>query len=146
MTKRRGDRSRTRRRPSGQLADFQGRLARAILSGDPAESLKTLARSPRLCAALRRAAASADPDGVRLSALLVKKLRFERLVRGDSAIAEWFEHSPRTFVQTFRDYEAGNPPRALFAGAEAAAFGDWTKRGARRATRAHSPRKARRKE
>ena len=64
-------------------------------------------------------------DGLEMAALLVAKLRFERLVQGSAGVARWFEADPAGFVATFRAYCAEVPSRSAFPAAEARAFLLW---------------------
>jgi hypothetical protein len=104
---------------------YERRIARVLLAADPARALAAAARDRRLPPALRRAFAAADVDGVRLSALLVARLRFERLLRGDPAAERWFEEDPAGFAAAFRAYHAAVAPSAFFPAAEAALFRAW---------------------
>src|SRR5262245_30954489 len=60
-------------------------LARVLRAPDPTEALTNAAANPRLSARLKRALLSCDFDGVRLTALLIAKLRFERLLRASAS-------------------------------------------------------------
>jgi hypothetical protein len=111
--------------PSFRHARLERLVARAICAPDPAVALAAAAHDPRLPAALRRACAAADPDGVRLSGLLVARLRFERLVQGSPHAAAWFERDAAAFAAAFRRYHAAVPPRAFFPAGEARAFARW---------------------
>jgi hypothetical protein len=70
-------------------------------------------------------AAAAQPDGVITTALLIAKLRFERLVQGSRSVAEWFERDPEGLTDAFRHYHREVRPRALFPEEEAASFAHW---------------------
>ena len=72
-----------------------------------------------------------DPDGLRLTALLIRKLRFERIVRGDPDLAAWFEDDPPGFTRVFRDYLASQPPDRVFPEEEAERFRRFLGRTAR---------------
>lgn len=97
-------------------------LAQAMAAPDPVAFLQQAARDETLPIRLRRALQSADTDGVRLTALLIAKLRFERLLRA-SAEAEWlFERDPAAFAELFQRYQQTVPPTAFFPAAEAALF------------------------
>src|SRR5689334_16990358 len=63
-------------------ARYEALVARAMTAEDPVAALRAAAEDPALPPALRRALLGADEDGVRISALLVARLRFERLLRG----------------------------------------------------------------
>ena len=73
----------------------------------------------------RAAALAAAGDGFVLTSLLVKKLRFEAIVRGDEKLERWFESDPRGFTEAFRSYAREVPPRPYFPAAAAAAFHGW---------------------
>jgi hypothetical protein len=111
------------------LVLFQRLLARALVADDAVAAVAALGENPRLPHVLRSAAQQAAPDGVRVSALLVAKLRFERLMRGDARLRAWFEQSPRVFVETFRRYHAEESPVSSFPRAEAQHFGEWLQNG-----------------
>lgn len=72
-----------------------------------------------------RIPAFADADGLTISGLLVRKLRFERICRGDSKAEEWFERDPQRFVEAFKVYNHEVPPREYFPRQEAEAFRAW---------------------
>lgn len=97
-------------------------LAQAMAAPDPAAFLQQAAGDRQLPARLRRALCSVDTDGVRLTALLVAKLRFERLLRASSE-AEWlFARDPAAFAELFRRYHQAVSPTAFFPAAEAELF------------------------
>jgi hypothetical protein len=100
-------------------------MARAITSTDPVAALRSAARDRRLDGELRRRLAAADEDGVRLSALLVARLRFERLIRGSPEAEEWYDADAERFTEAFRRYHAEVAPTAFFPPAEAELFARW---------------------
>ncbi|MEE9128355.1 MAG: hypothetical protein V3U11_14580 [Planctomycetota bacterium] len=63
-----------------------------------------------------------DPEGLQLTSLLVKKLRFERILGGDPNLREQFQKDPQTFTIRFREYLAAVPPTAVFPQEEAESF------------------------
>jgi len=69
-----------------------------------------------------------NPEGFIVSSLLVRKLRFERICRGDSAMEQWFDRDPARFTEIFREYNRDVPPREFFPQPEAAAFRDFLRR------------------
>lgn len=93
------------------IARLQARLANALLAPDPVASLA--------------AESHVDPDGLRIAALLVAKLRFQRLMNGSPRANEWFLRDPAAFTAAFRRYHRSVPPRALDPWGEADAFEDW---------------------
>ena len=111
--------------PSAIQARLERALVRAMTAADPAEALRRSARDPRLPAPVRRALRGASEDGVRMAALLVARLRFERLVRGSPEAEAWFEADPEGFAAAFRRYHAEVAPTAFFPPAEARLFQGW---------------------
>lgn len=71
---------------------------------------------------VRAALAAIDHDGLRTAALLVARLRFERVVQGGADIAERFERDPAGFGARFRRYHESQPARSLWPADEAAQF------------------------
>jgi hypothetical protein len=118
---------------------FQRALARALVAPDPVAATRRIARDRRHPAALRRALHQADGAGVEMAALLVARLRFERLVRGSPDAEAWFEADAAGFAAAFRRYHGQVPPVAFFPAEEARAFHDWRERkaGTRGAHTAH---------
>lgn len=107
-------------------ADPQLRLERLLadaLVHDDLDALRTGAESlPR---ELREAVAHVDPRGFRIAALLVAKLRFERLVQGSERAGASFREEPKTFADAFRRYHREVPPTAHDPRGEARLFTDW---------------------
>ena len=109
---------------------FERRMVEILTAGDPERALRTAASDRKLPAALRRAFAAADPDGVRLAALLVARLRFERLLRACPEAAQAFEVDAASFAADFRRYHAEVPPTEFFPLGEAMLYRSWlTARG-----------------
>lgn len=100
-----------------KLAAYEKQLAAAMRARDPA-------------AAMRAIYPAVDADGVRMTALLVARLRFERLMRGSPEAEASFERDPATFARDFQRYHAEVPPRAFFPAEEAALFRAWRDRRA----------------
>lgn len=105
------------------LSDLQRVLAKAMTGDAPLEILR--AEAPSLSAEERAWIAALDADGLRLTNFLVRKLRFERICRGDTAAERWFERDPESFVRAFKAYNAAIPPVEIFPRLEAAAFRAW---------------------
>lgn len=103
------------------LAALQATLAGLLRARDPAAALAAVAAQPDADPRL----AAVDADGLRLAALLVAKLRFQRLLSASPAAAEWFERDGRGFTEAFRAYHEGSPSPALDPWGEAAAFARW---------------------
>jgi hypothetical protein len=105
------------------LIDLQRLLQRALASDAPMDVLRDGA--PRLAPEERAALDRAMPDGVALAGLIVRKTRFERLCRGDAAVATEFDQDPAGMTELFRRYERQVPPTAVLPEEEAAAFRRW---------------------
>jgi len=95
-----------------RLVDYEKQLAAAMRARDPV-------------AAMRAIYPGVDADGVRMTALLVARLRFERLMRGSPEAEASFDRDPAAFARDFRRYHAAVPPRAFFPVDEAALFRAW---------------------
>jgi hypothetical protein len=104
---------------SFDLARFEKLHADVVLSADPAAALAALPDADRALFA------GLDRDGLRIAALIVARLRFERLIHGSRAAAEWFDRDTRAFTQAFKRYHTGVPPTATFPADEARAFEAW---------------------
>lgn len=63
-----------------------------------------------------------ERDGFVISSLLVKKLRFELVYRGDNRLARWFDRDPAAFAAAFQEYQQSVVARECFARPAAAAF------------------------
>jgi hypothetical protein len=110
-----------------ELAALERGLARALRAGDPAAALADFAATPGLGAALKEQIAAIDGDGFRLAALLVARLRFERLAQGSDAASAWFDRDPASFAAAFRRYHAEVPATAHFPADEADLFDAWVR-------------------
>lgn len=111
-------------------ARFEERMARALLSPDPAGAMQALAGDTELPHALRQAAARAITSGpgtrgIELTALLIANLRFQRLLQGSREAATWFARDPQGFSEAFRDYHHQVAPAAYFPAQEAERFAAW---------------------
>lgn len=113
---------------SENLEALQRATADALRAEDPVAAMRRVAEAPGLDDATRTALLAADPDGLRLTALLVAKLRFERVLRGSVEASAWFDAEPEAFSAAFRRYHAEVPPAASFPKAEAVAFLEWAER------------------
>ena len=103
-------------------------MASALRAADPEATLAELAGDPSLGGELRLRLAAIGGDGLRLAALLVARLRFERLVQGSPAASRWFDEEPSGFARAFRRYHGGVPATAHFPADEALLFGAWLRR------------------
>lgn len=101
------------------LDALQKLLVDCCIADDPVATLERLrAEQPELEPWLGHL----DPEGLKLTALLVKKLRFERILRGDPRLAARFQQDPQAFTVLFRNYLNEVPPTASFPAEEAQAF------------------------
>src|SRR5205814_1179579 len=99
---------------SGRTAARERSLAVALLGPDAAESIIGAERAGTLPAGSQAQADGLNGDGWRLTALLVAKLRFERLLRGSGALDAWFDRDPAGFTEAFRRYHHDVLPTAFF--------------------------------
>lgn len=97
-------------------------LADLIRADDPARALADAREDPSTVPELRDALRHVSPDGLAIAALLVARLRFERLVQGSDTAARWFDADPAGFSATFREYHLCVPPTAHFPAGEALMF------------------------
>jgi hypothetical protein len=108
------------------LRALQERLLAVLMDNDPVAALARMLANPdgltdEEVTALRQV----DADGLRMTALLVTKLRFERLTLAVPELAALFEERPEEFLQIFREYAAAVPATAYFPAAEGALFREW---------------------
>jgi uncharacterized protein len=102
---------------------FDALLADALRAADPVAVLR--GHAPALPAGpIRQAAerALADPEGLRVTRLLIAQLRFSRLLNGSPEASTAFEVDPAGFTARFRAYHQAVRPTAYDPAAEAAAF------------------------
>lgn len=116
------------KRPPPIAAQLEALLAQAMRAADPVAVLAQAAADRKKPAALRAALRLCNPDGVRLTALLVAKLRFERLLRASEEAAWLFERDPAGFSDLFRRYHQAVPPTAFFPPEEGRLFRDFLRR------------------
>lgn len=121
---------------------YERTLLEVLRADDPARALEAQLRRRSLPRPVANALERIDLDGLRMTALLVARLRFERLIHGSRAAEAWFERDPEGFTHAFRAYHRDVAPTAFFPSAEAKLFAAWLKatRGpARRPRRAARP-------
>lgn len=110
------------RRRVSAAAELERILAAAMTARDPVAVVQAAAADPGLPTRLRQALSTVQADGLRMTALLSARLRFERLLRG-SEPAEWlFERDAAAFSELFRRYHETVPPTAFFPPDEARLF------------------------
>jgi hypothetical protein len=116
-----------KKKPVPFFSRWERVLAKALLSADAGLALRHAAHDRSLPASLRQALAKVDVDGARLAALLVARLRFERLLAGSDEAAEWFEREPQVFTRAFQRYHRDVEPTELFPPGEARLFTAWVR-------------------
>ncbi len=107
-----------------EVVRLQAALADLLTAPDPVAALHEHLARADADATLR----CIDEDGLRIAALLVVKLRFQRLTNASRVANDWFERDPRAFTEAFRAYHRDVPPTALDPWREADAFAAWLDR------------------
>ncbi|HUR28937.1 MAG TPA: hypothetical protein VM509_12175 [Planctomycetota bacterium] len=110
-----------------QAIELERLLADVLTDADPAQAVERALTDPNIAEETRAALESIDLDGLRVSALLVAKLRFERLLQGSARAGERFETDPRGFSAEFKRYHLEVPPRSSTPSEEARSFDFWRK-------------------
>ncbi|MCC7541892.1 MAG: DUF692 family protein, partial [Deltaproteobacteria bacterium] len=116
-----------RPRPRARLdrrteAWIESMLARLLLDADPVAALARARRADDTPDGARPMLDAIDADGLAMSALLVARLRFERVTNGSSRALRAFEADPARFAETFRRYHRDVPPRVFSVQEEGRAF------------------------
>jgi len=109
-------------------ADHERAYALALCTRDPLDALQRLVADAGLPRWLGTAAPGLDPDGVRITGLLVAKLRFERIINGSATATRWFVAEPAAFAAAFRGYHHSHPPIDQSPASEAASFAAWCRK------------------
>jgi hypothetical protein len=107
---------------------FEKSLAIALTAPDPVRAVRRIGRDARLPMKLRRSLRKVRGSNIEMCALLIARLRFERLLRGCPEAEAWFERDPATFAVAFRRYHATVKPTAFFPPDEAELFRAWKRR------------------
>jgi hypothetical protein len=108
------------------LKAVQRVLLRALLSEDPAAELRLqLREATDLTPGERESLGRIDGDGLRLTQLLVKKLRFERLMEAVPELADLFTRDPQEFVRQFDAFTSAVPPEGYLPDQEAELYRRW---------------------
>lgn len=108
-----------------EYLEFERIMARALRSPDPVRVLREERGRISLGAELDACLAAVDEEGLRLSALLVAKLRFERLLQGSAKLGEQFAEDAASFSAEFKRYHLEVQARARGPAEEAACFMTW---------------------
>jgi hypothetical protein len=104
------------------LSEFQRILALALHDAAPRERLRELAQDAALTSDERGLLEAIDDDALKLTSLVVRKLRFERVLRGSPEVREELERDPDRVRGELRAYVREVPPRFGFPDDEARAF------------------------
>ena len=109
------------------LSELQRVLVLALRTTDPRGWLRAHIASTECTLTLaERAMVEALPDdGLRLTRLIVRKLRLQRLLQADGAAGRLLAQEPERFAKQFAAYDAAVPLQAVFPSEEARAFRHW---------------------
>ena len=103
--------------------EVRATLSEVLHEPDPVSALEVrLAGGSPLA---RETLGGLDREGLRLTQLIVKRLRFERVLQGHSRCREEFHADPAGFTGRFRAYDDAGPSRSPWPSQEAAAFMGW---------------------
>ena len=100
-------------------------VAAALRAEDPAAAFALASHDAKLTDELRDALCFARPAGIRIAAVLIARLRFERLIQGSREAGSWFDRDPRAFTSAFRRYHQEIAPRGIQPRDEGEAFFRW---------------------
>lgn len=101
------------------LRDLQNALIHILFSEDPMTTLQEEAR--KLTEEDRHRLQFLTEDGVRFTEMIIQKLRFERICRGNQDMTQRFLENQEEFMNAFQDYTKEIPP-SYFPSEEAPAF------------------------
>ncbi|MEZ6195323.1 MAG: DUF692 family protein [Planctomycetota bacterium] len=105
----------------GGLSALQRAVAERIADSDAFDDLLRA----ELPEAAREALSHLDAEGYRLTSLIVRKLRFERMCLVDTAFAERFETEPEATIEDWEAFVREVPHRAVFPHEDAQAYHRW---------------------
>lgn len=104
---------------------FEAAVAGALRAPDPVAALAAVAADAALPEDLRACLAAAPANGVRIAALLIVRLRFERILQGSKIAGEFFERDPRAFAAAFKRYHREVAPTSIHPFEDARRFDAW---------------------
>ena len=104
---------------------YASALARILRDPDPAAALQAVCAAPETSPALAALLGTLAPDGLRITALLVLQLRFNRLLSGSPAANAAFSADPAAFSRAFQRYHQEVEPHAENPVQEALAWAAW---------------------
>lgn len=109
------------------LNELQCVLVQALRTPDPRGWLRAHVASPdcALSASERTMLQALPDDGLRLTRLIVRKLRMQRLLQADGAAGRLLAQEPERFAKQFAAYDAAVRMQAIFPSEEARAFRQW---------------------
>lgn len=109
------------------IAELQRLLLQALRQPDPQAWLRAQVARPEcpLSAPERAMLAALPDDGLVLTRQLIRKLRLQRLLRGDAEAARQCSADPAALASAFAAYDVDVPPHPVFPTDEARAFRDW---------------------
>jgi hypothetical protein len=115
------------------LRAVQQLLLDALLSDDPVAALAgRLEAAEGLADEERAFLRGLDADGLRLTGLLVLKLRYERVAGSDKRLAEGYREGRAEFLRRFEEYRRSVAPSAYFPSQEGELFAHWLAGSTRR--------------
>lgn len=104
---------------------FEEALANALRGPDPDAAFAAIARDERLPRDARDALRHAPENGIRIAALLIVRLRFERIQQTSKPAADFFAADPRGFTAAFKQFHREVPSTELEPFADARRFEAW---------------------
>ncbi|MCU0864333.1 MAG: hypothetical protein MUC36_11100 [Planctomycetes bacterium] len=109
------------------LSELQRVLVQALRTPDPRGWLQAYVLQPdcTLSATERTMVAALPDDGLRLTRLIVRKLRMQRLLQADGDANRLCTQEPARFAKQFAAYDAAVPLQSIFPSDEAKAFRSW---------------------
>jgi len=109
----------------GHLQEIEALLARILRQTDPVAALARVVTEKPLPRPVIAALGALAPDGLRITALLVARLRFERILRTSAQAEAWFDTDTAGFTAAFARYHAAVAPGAIDGEPEGARFERW---------------------
>ncbi len=107
------------------LLRLEAVLAEAMTSATPQAVIDDFAGRSDCPGSIREALAAIDADGLRMTRLLVAKLRFQRLMHGSKRAGLLYSEDPARFAAAFRRYNRDVLMTAHEPRGEAALFEAW---------------------
>ncbi len=105
----------------GGLSQLQDHVVKLIFDSKSFSSLEDGSLPPEA----RDALSYVEPDGYRMTSLIVRKLRFERLCLVDEGFRNAFDANPQALVENFECFAKSVRPQAVFPQDDALAYHAW---------------------